>query len=88
MLTERQRAVLVQELGEEVAEILMVQSADDLVTKDFLRAELAEVRGALYGEMADFRVEVADRFRQQTVWLSTAVFAAVGVSTTLAAIVS
>ncbi len=75
MLTERQRAVLERELGQEVAEILISQHPEDLVSKDFLRAELAE-----------FRAEVADRFRQQTMWLLTVVTAAIAVSTTLASI--
>ena len=85
---------LVPILGEEEAEALMQEfpatERDELVTRSMLlatettlRGEIAEVRV----ELAGFRADVADRFRQQTVWLSTLVIGAVGVSTTLASIV-
>lgn len=42
--------------------------AEELVTKVFLRAELAE-----------FRAEMNDRFRQQTIWMCTWGTALVGI---------
>lgn len=59
-------------IGEEEADALLAEfptrDGDELVTKDFLRAELAE-----------FRAEVNDRFRQQTIWMSSLMTALVGV---------
>jgi hypothetical protein len=64
-------------LGEHDANALMSEfpsvEADELVTKQFLRAELA-----------DLRTEMAERFHQQTVWFggalgaATALLAAIG----------
>jgi hypothetical protein len=54
---------------------LPTRDGDELVTKDFLRAELAEFRT----EMAEFRAEVTDRFRQQTIWMSSLMTALVGI---------
>lgn len=51
------------------------RDGDELATKDFLRAELAEIRT----ELAEFEARVNDRFRQQTVWMSTLMTASVGV---------
>lgn len=42
--------------------------ADELVTKQFLRAEVAELR-----------TEMVERFQQQTVWLGGAIAAATAV---------
>ncbi len=42
--------------------------ADELVTRQFLRAE-----------MADLRTEMVERFHQQTLWLGGAVAASTGV---------
>jgi hypothetical protein len=76
---------LVPTLGEHDANALMTEfpsvEADELVTKQFLRAELAELRGALRGEIADLRAEM----HRQTVRLgsglaaATALLAAIGV---------
>lgn len=59
-------------IGEEEAEALLAEfptrEGEELVTKDFLRAELAE-----------FRAEMNDRFRQQTVWMSSLMTALVGI---------
>ncbi len=66
-------------IGEEEAEALLAEfptrDGEEVVTKDFLRAELSEFRT----EMADFRAEVNDRFRQQTVWMSSLMTALVGI---------
>jgi hypothetical protein len=49
-------------LGDDDTNALMTafpaSDADELVTKDFLRAELAELRTDLRGEMADLRGEL------------------------------
>ncbi|MDZ7732568.1 MAG: hypothetical protein U5R31_05115 [Acidimicrobiia bacterium] len=49
-------------LGEEAAAEMMSQfsltEGDEVVTRSFLRAELAELRGELRGEMADLRGEL------------------------------
>ncbi len=59
-------------LGEDDANAFMSEfpsvEADELVTKEVLRAEFAE-----------FRTEMAERFHQQTVWLGGAVAAATAV---------
>jgi len=61
-------------VGEEEAEALLAEfpsrDLDEPVTKEFLRAELA-----------DFRAEMNDKFRQQTIWMCT-------LSTTLVGIVA
>jgi len=55
---------LVPVLGEEDANALMSEfpsvEADELVTKQFLRAELAEFRSEFRGDLADVRGEIAD----------------------------
>lgn len=69
---------LVPTLGEHDANALMSEfpaiEADELVTKQFLRAELAELRGDLRGEIADLRAEM----QRQTIWLGGALAAATG----------
>lgn len=64
-------------LGEEDANALMSQylEADEVVTKDFLRAELAEMR-----------VEIAEGFRRQQAWLVATIAAATAVLGTLTSI--
>lgn len=99
-LTERSRSTLYQGLtrllhdDQAVAEMLSYFPARDVeepVTKDFLRAEMAdlrtemaELRTELRAEMAelrtDFRVELQVALRAQTQWL-------VGLMVTLAAVV-
>ena len=71
---------LVPILGEHDANVLMSEfpsvEADELVTKQFLRAELAELR-----------TEMAEAFHRQTIWLggaiagATALLAAIGTLT-------
>jgi hypothetical protein len=59
-------------LGEEEAEALLAEfparDLDGPVTKEFLRAELAELRS-----------EMNDRFRQQTIWMCTLSTTLVGI---------
>ena len=71
-LSQKHRAALYEhflpQVGEAVTEALLAEfpagEGDQLVTKTFLRAELAELRGGLRGEMADLgsglRGEMAD----------------------------
>ena len=60
-------------LGEHDANLLMSDfpsiEADELVTKQFLRAEMAELRGELRGEIAGLRTEFERKLQQQTLWL-------------------
>jgi len=73
-LSEKHRSSIYQRLapmlGEEEAEALLSQfparELDEPVTKDFVRAEIAGVRG----EIAELRTELHDRLRQQTVWMT------------------
>ena len=73
-------------LGDHDANALMSQfpslEADELVTKQFLRAELgelrSELRGELRGELFSLRTEMLDRFHRQTVWLAGTVVASAG----------
>lgn len=66
---------LVPVLGDEDANALMSQfpaaEGDELVSKQFLRTEIADLRT----EMADLRTEMAERFHRQTVWLGGTVVA-------------
>ncbi len=68
---------LVPILGEHDANILMSEfpsvEADELVTKQFLRAELAEFRGEFRAELADQRIWMEERLHRQTLWLAGAV---------------
>lgn len=73
---------LVPVLGDEDANALMSQfpaaEADELVSKQFLRAEMADLRAEmadLRTDMADLRTEMAERFHRQTVWLGGTVVA-------------
>lgn len=86
---------LVPILGEQDANLLMSEfpsvEADELVTKQFLRAELAELRAELRGEMSELRselrIELAQALHRQTVMLgsalagATALLAAIGTLT-------
>ena len=80
---------LVPLLGEDDANALMSEfpasEADELVTKQFLRAEMAELRLELFGEIegvrgeiAGLRTEMVERFHQQTLWLGGAIAAWTG----------
>ena len=88
-------------IGEEEAEALLAQFPDrddELVTKSYLRAELAELRTDLRGEIGDLRTELHsevgglraemhDRMRAQTAWFVGAIFAAISLAVTLSAAV-
>lgn len=70
-------------LGEHDANALMSEfpsvEADELVTKQFLRAEMAELRG----EMAGLRAELRADLHRQTIWLGSAVAASTALLATL-----
>ncbi len=65
-LSQKHRSVLFDYLsprvGEDTAEALMAEfpanEGDELVTKSFLRAELAEMKADLRGEMAGLRTDM------------------------------
>ncbi len=77
---------LVPLLGEDDANALMSEfpasEADELVTRQFLHAELAELRAelrtGLTGEIGGLRTEMVERFHQQTLWLGGAIAAWTG----------
>ena len=75
-------------LGEHDANVLMSEfpsiEADELVTKQFLRAEMAELRGELHAEMAGLRAEWRTDLHRQTIWLGSAVAASTALLATLA----
>ena len=67
-LSQKHRSVLYDHfaplVGDEAAEALMAEfparEGDELVTRQFLRAELADLRADLHSELAGFRAELAD----------------------------
>lgn len=80
---------LVPILGDEDANVLMSEfpaiEADELVTKDFLRAELALTRGELRGEMAELRTELQSSISSLETRLTVRIGAAIAASTGLMA---
>ena len=84
-LSTRHRSSIFQTLspilGEEEAEAMLSQfparDLDEPVTKEFVRAELADTRAELRSEIGLVRAEIAqlearinDRFREQTMWMA------------------
>ena len=96
-------------IGEEEAEALLshfpARDLDEPVTKEFVRAEIAEVRteiaelrgdletgvagvrteiaqlrGELQGGLSSLEARISERFRQQTIWLVSAVTIASGLA--------
>ena len=82
-LDARQRSSLFEKfvplLGEDDANAMMSNFPDseahELVTKEFLRAELADVRG----EISVLRFEIAERFQKQTTWMVATMVAMTGI---------
>ena len=72
---------LVPLLGEQDANTLMSEfpsvEADELVTKQFLRAELTELRRELHTEIGGLRSELHRALHRQTIWTVGAVTASV-----------
>lgn len=78
---------LVPVLGEEDANVVMSEfpsiEAHELVTKDFLRAELAITRGDLRAEMGELRSELRTSMASLETRLTVRLGAAIGASTAL-----
>ena len=87
-------------IGDDDANALMSEfpasDADELVTRDHLRAELALTRGELRHELHteigavrndihELRTEMADRFRRHTVWTVAMFFTFFAAQTTVLA---
>jgi hypothetical protein len=60
---------------------------DEPVTKDFVRAEIADVRaelealrGELHTEIAQLEARINDRFREQTMWMAGAMTVGMGLA--------
>jgi hypothetical protein len=94
-LTTRHRSSIYRTLspliGEEEAEALLSQfparELDEPVTKEFVRAEIATLRGELHTEIAAVRTELAqlearinDRFREQTMWMAGSMTVGMGLA--------
>lgn len=60
-------------IGDEEAEALLSQypstEGDEPVTRDALRAELAEFRTEMHIELAGLRTEFHDQMRQMAMWM-------------------
>ena len=85
-------------IGEEEAEALLSQfparELDEPVTKEFVRAEMADVRaeiadvraeiaelrGELHTEIAQLEARINDRFREQTMWMAGAMTVGMGLA--------
>ena len=76
-------------IGDEEAAALLshfpAREGDEPVTKDYLRAELAEFRTEIRIDVADLRTELHDQLRQATVWMVTALFGGLSIGMGLAA---
>jgi hypothetical protein len=94
-LTTRHRSSIFQSLtpiiGEEEAEALLSQfparDLDEPVTKEFVRAEISEVRaeiaalrGEMQSEIARLEARINDRFREQTMWMAGAMTIGMGLA--------
>jgi len=90
-LTLKQRASIYKSLspllGEENAEAMLAElpgrEGDELVTKDFLRAELNEGLGGLRAELADLRTEMHSLITAQTKWFAATNAALLGLVITV-----
>jgi hypothetical protein len=75
-------------LGDDDANALMsefpAREHDELITKQFLRAELADLRTELHREVGSLRTEIADRLRRQTVFIVGSLFTAIGTAVGIA----
>jgi hypothetical protein len=97
-LSEKHRSSLYQSivplLGEEVAEAFVAEfpsrDADEPVTREFLRAEMSDLRGELRADMADLRADMADLRREMAelradllVRMTAILIAVISVATTI-----
>jgi hypothetical protein len=71
-------------LGEEEAEAMLSQfparELDEPVTKEFVRAEIADVRAAI----AQLEARINDRFREQTMWMAGSMTVGMGLAAGIA----
>jgi hypothetical protein len=85
-------------VGEEEVEALLSQfpsrDLDEPVTKEFVRAEISDVRTELHTEIAAVRAEIADlraefhnSLRQMAIWVAGAVTAGMGFAAAIGAAV-
>jgi len=87
-LSTRHRSSIFQTLspilGEEEAEAMLSQfparDLDEPVTKEFVRAEIADVRA----EIARLEARINDRFREQTMWMAGAMTVGMGLAAGIA----
>ena len=87
-LSTRHRSSIFQTLspilGEEEAEAMLSQfparDLDEPVTKEFVRAEMADVRAAI----AQLEARINDRFREQTMWMAGAMTVGMGLAAGIA----
>ncbi len=97
---------LIQFLGEEEAQALLSQfparDLDEPVTKEFVRAEFADVRAeiagfrgevraefaAVRGELAQLEGRINERFREMTMWVAGALVAGLGASAGIGAAIA
>ncbi|HYF46293.1 MAG TPA: hypothetical protein VD926_08800 [Acidimicrobiales bacterium] len=88
-LAERHRTIIyqhfVEQIGEEAAEAMLSQfparDLDEPVTKEFVRAEIAELRGEVRAEFANVRKEMGDLGNRLAVRVQVTVGVAAGLLT-------
>jgi hypothetical protein len=96
MLTEKQRSSLSSKLGAvlgaEDAELLVSQF-DEPVTRDFIRAEIAELDGRISGKIAELDGKISEvntkleqQLRTMLCWLVGAVLGSVGAVSAIVAL--
>jgi hypothetical protein len=79
---------LLQFLGEEEAQALLSQfparDLDEPVTKEFVRAEIADLRSEMHQGFGGIRAEMSERLREQTMWMAGSLVTGIGVAVGLA----
>jgi len=75
-------------LGEEEVEALLshfpARDLDEPVTKEFVRAEIADLRVEMHAGFGSIRAEMNDRFREMTMWMAGSLVAGMGVAVGIA----
>jgi hypothetical protein len=75
---------LIKFLGEEEAQALLSQlparDLDEPVTKEFVRAEIADLRSQMHQGFGGIRAEMNDRFREMTMWMAGSLVTGIGVA--------
>ena len=91
-LSQKHRSTIFQKLepilGEEEAEALLSQfparDLDEPVTREFVRAELAEFKAEVHAEIAELRIEMHRLANRMLVSMSAVTIAAMSIAVTLA----